>query len=110
MSDIKQKRSRSQKKGASSKRKRSSSHQRTVTKQDTRSMESLISQFNLLFIQEQNKPTEKKLKEFSKEELMAICTKDESKVNYRNFIVFLFKLSGLEMDIEDEDIDLIDHI
>ena len=104
MSDIKQKRSRSQKKGASSKRKRSSSHQRTVTKQDTQSMESLISQFNLLFIQEQNKPTEKKLKEFSKEELMAICTKDESKVNYRNFIVFLFKLSGLEMDIEDEDV------
>lgn len=104
MSDIKQKRSRSQKKGASSKRKRSSFKQRTVTKHDTHSIESLISQFNLLFIQEQNKPTEKKLKEFSRDELMAICTKDESKVNYRNFIVFLFKLSGLEMDIEDEDV------
>ena len=103
MSDIKRKKSKNYKKSVSLKKKKTSSQNASRVKQNGKVIESLIRDFNLLFLDDDAKPTEKKLKDFSREDLINVSSNGESDINYKNFIIFLLKISGLEIDIDDSD-------
>ena len=71
---------------------------------DIYEISNLINRFNLLFLEDKAKLTEKKLIEFTKSYLFYISDdSNDNSLNYKSFIVFILKLCGLEIDIENKD-------
>ena len=71
---------------------------------DIYEISNLINRFNLLFLEDKAKLTEKKLIEFTKSYLFYISDdSNDNSLNYKTFIVFILKLCGLEIDIENKD-------
>ena len=69
------------------------------------SLSSLIEQFDSLFIEKDAAPDKKKLKEFARSSLILKEDNDEdtSSINYRNFIIVLLKMCGLNIDLENDE-------
>ena len=90
--------------------KKSTKKQKNITKnsqieiEDVSEISNLINRFNSLFIEDKIKLTEKKLIEFSKTYLFnASNNSEDNSLNYKSFIIFILKLCGLEIDIENKD-------
>ena len=74
-------------------------------KQIEDSISSLIEQFDNLFIDKEASFDKKKIKEFARNNLIIKDEYDEesSSINYRNFIILLLKMCGLEVDLNDDE-------
>ena len=113
MSEIKKKsntRSSSRTKKSTKKKKKSSKtpNKKKISpskRQIEDSITSLIDQFDNLFIDKDSTFDKKKIKEFGRNTLIIKDSEDDDSVsiNYQNFIIFLLKMCGLEIDLNDDD-------
>ena len=75
----------------------------SINKEEISEISDLIENFNLLFLEEKAKPSERKLIEFTKKYFIDYSEEnDDNSLNYKLFIVFIIKLCGLEIEIEDK--------
>ena len=86
------------------KKKKNINNNTQIELEDISEISNLINKFNSLFIEDKIKLTEKKLIEFSKTYLFnASNNSEDNSLNYKSFIIFILKLCGLEIDIENKD-------
>ena len=75
-----------------------------IDKEEISEISNLIDNFNALFLDEKTKPSERKLIEFTKKYFVDYSEEnDDNTLNYKLFIVFIVKLCGLEIEIEDKE-------